>query len=58
MNDNELQARLQELEEEVECWKLKWIEATNPGIDMDQVKIGREAHKRALELGAMDSSEE
>lgn len=44
-------ARVAQLEEEIEEWKLKWIEATNPGIDIDQIKIGRAAFKRALEIG-------
>lgn len=43
-------ARIEELEAEVERWKLKWIEATNPGIDMDMIVSGRAAFKRALEL--------
>jgi hypothetical protein len=31
-------ARVAELEAELERWKLRYIEATNPGIDMNEVR--------------------
>lgn len=37
--------RIEELEEEVEQWKLKWIESTNPGIDMEMVQQGRKIYR-------------
>lgn len=33
--------RVAELEAEVEAWKLRYIEATNPGIDMNEVRRTR-----------------